>query len=323
MSLSPKDDPRTWLVPGPRAVSRPPLNARLLYYDLTANERALLLAMCEVSKDGLGNGCWASLETYAFHSDLSVKTVWNLIHGRKYKNGRRIIGLIDRRILIERAAAKTQSRRRRQWHTVPAIYDINEAALALKPEILASLEDGVQQTIPGIPRPPRPSQPVEFAPEHPAPGAGSTRHQVHDHPAPGADDTKAFDSKTLDTKPREGESIDDPPRAREVQNAPPPKYSQADFDARDMRKMAEAGSEAEKRPSSVGSLSDKAYFEWICAHAGITVQRGLHLQQLQVSWPETHLPAIPDQRNQLEINRAMQECRDWDAARAQNGNREK
>jgi hypothetical protein len=49
--------------------------------------------------------------------------------------------------------------------------------------------------------------------------------------------------------------------------------------------MAEARREADKRPSSVGSLGDREYFEWICRHAGITVQRGLQLEQLQVSWP--------------------------------------
>ena len=47
MSLSPKDDPRTWLVPGPREVPRPPLQARLLYYELTKSQRALLRAMLE------------------------------------------------------------------------------------------------------------------------------------------------------------------------------------------------------------------------------------------------------------------------------------
>ncbi len=93
----------------------------------------------------------------------------------------------------------------------------------LKPEILARLEDGVQQTIPGIPRPPRPGEPAEVAPEHPAPRAGSTRHLVHEHPAPRADDSKAFDSRSINTKFSEGGSIDDP-RAREghqPQPAPP------------------------------------------------------------------------------------------------------
>jgi len=327
MSLSPKDDPRTWLVPGPRAVPRPPLDARLMYYHITTNECALLRSMCEQCSDG--SRCWASLETYALTSGLSVRTIFDLIHGRKYKNGRYTPGLIDRHILIELATAKKPSRRRRQWHTVPAIYSINEAALVLKPEILARLENGVQQTIPGIPRPPRPGEPVEAA-EHPAPragstrhrvhdhpalGAGSTRHRVHDHPALGADDSKAIYSRTLDSK--EGDSPKTAPRQRD--------FHQRDFDERDLRRIAEARREAEKRPSSVGSLSDKAYFEWICAHAGITVQRLLSLQQLQVSWPEPTPQAVPDQQVQvswpeptpqeIEIHLAVQQCRAWDAGR--------
>ncbi len=232
MSLSPKDDPRLWLLPG---LSRPPLDARLLYYEITTNVYALLRAMCEVCDDG--SRCWASLETYALTSGLAVKTIRDLIHGRNYidsrppgfigpMNARHVPGLIERGILIELTPAKKPSRRRHQWHTVPAMYRINEAALNIKPEILARLEAGVQQTIPGIPRPPRPGEPVEIAPEHPAPRAGCSlqpwdtqvsygretesqypRHLVPDQTAPGAeqaalraDDSKAFDSRDLDSK---------------------------------------------------------------------------------------------------------------------------
>jgi hypothetical protein len=225
MSLSPRDDPRTWLVPGPREVPRPPLHVRLLYYKLTTDERALLRAMCEYSRDGLGSGCRASHETYALSSGLHVKTIHNLIHGRYYidprpkafigpMNAEYVPGLIKRRILIERAPVKKPSRRLRRWHTDCAIYDFNEAALSLRKDVLEKLENGVQQTIPGIPRPPRPGEPVDtpehpapgadstrhHVPDHPAPGADSTRHHVPDHPAPRADDTRAFDSKTLDTR---------------------------------------------------------------------------------------------------------------------------
>jgi hypothetical protein len=71
---------------------------------------------------------------------------------------------------------------------------------------------------------------------------------------------------------------------RERKNLPPA-YSQRDFDERDIRKMGAAQQEAQKRPNSVGSLSEREYFAWICRQAGITVQRGLQLEQLQVSWP--------------------------------------
>lgn len=65
-----------------------------------------------------------------------------------------------------------------------------------------------------------------------------------------------------------------------------PKFSQTDFDQRDLRKIADAYREAEKRPNSVGGLDDKQFFVWICQRAGITVQRGLYLEKLQSSWPE-------------------------------------
>jgi hypothetical protein len=223
MSLSPEDDPRTWLLPGPRKVKRPPLSARLLYYDLTTTECALLRAMCEECSDG--SLCYASHGTYALTSGLSVKTIWDLIHGRNYidrrppgfigpMNARHAPGLIERRILIQLTPVKKPSRRLRRWHTDPAMYSINEAALSLKPEILADLEAGVQQAIPGIYPLPRPGEP---APEQSAPGAGCyhdhgtksqySRHLVPDHaarsaehPALGADNSRAFDSRSLDSK---------------------------------------------------------------------------------------------------------------------------
>lgn len=72
---------------------------------------------------------------------------------------------------------------------------------------------------------------------------------------------------------------------------PPPKngkmgYTQSDFDQRDLRKMAEAQREGDKRPESVGRKSDKEYFEWICMKAGITVERGLELEKLRTQWPK-------------------------------------
>jgi hypothetical protein len=225
MSLSPKDDPRSWLIPGPRAVKRPPIDARLLYYDITTNECALLRAMFELSPEG--SRCWASLERYAEISGLDPRTIQYLLHGRNYidkrpdgfigpMNGRHVPGLIERHILIELAPMKKPSRRLHQWHTVPAIYSFNEAALSLKPEILARLEGGVQQTIPGIPRPPRPGEPMEVAPDHPEPRSGTTLnhvpdhpeprsrttlYHVPDHPEPRADDSRDVYSRTTNTKP--------------------------------------------------------------------------------------------------------------------------
>jgi hypothetical protein len=65
----------------------------------------------------------------------------------------------------------------------------------------------------------------------------------------------------------------------------PPRFSQDDFDARDLRRMGEAYREAAKRPESIGHLSDEEYFAWVCRHAGITVERGLYLDKKQRAWP--------------------------------------
>lgn len=276
MSLSPKDDPRTWLVPGPRAVPRPPLRARLPYYDLTTNERALLDAMCEHCSDG--TCCWASLETYALHSGLSVRTIWNLLHGRKYRNGRYTRGLLERRILIEQAPKKKPSKGQR--HISPATYLINEPALSLKPEVVSRLEAGVQLPLPKIRRPSMPGEPVEVTPDdnrHQVPmttgtGCIDNRHQVHRQPAPGADDSKASNSRSTDSEEGEAKAL-------------PPKFSQADFDERDIRKLAAAWREADQRPSSVGGLSEKQRYEWVCVQAGVTIGRALYLDKLQRTWP--------------------------------------
>lgn len=82
----------------------------------------------------------------------------------------------------------------------------------------------------------------------------------------------------------------------ENEKTSPSQFSQSDFDARDLRRMAEAFREAEKRPSSVGKLSDDRFFEWICQRAGITVERGLHLDKLQRAWP------APDQVYPVKTN---------------------
>lgn len=76
-----------------------------------------------------------------------------------------------------------------------------------------------------------------------------------------------------------------------AKSAPPlPLYTQADFDARDLRKMSDAYEEWERRSTaSQGSYGKKAtpteVFEFVCEKAGITVERGLQLEALQKKWP--------------------------------------
>lgn len=183
MGLSPKDDPRTWLAPGPRAVPRPPLHARLLYYDLTTAERALLRAMFENAPEGAV--IEASPETLAGLSGVSVRNQWNLIHGRNRKDGSRIAGLLKRRIL------DCKREGRRAPHPKPAAYVFNEWACCLRPEVLARQKAGIQQTLPGIPKP-------DESAKTPAPSAMVADAHRQWLPTPSAmvaDDSKATTSK--------------------------------------------------------------------------------------------------------------------------------
>ena len=184
MALSPKDDPRTWLLPGPLAVPRPPLHARLLYYDLTTAERALLRAMFEYAPEGAV--IKASPETLAGPSGVSVRNQWNLIHGRNGKDGSRVPGLLERRILD----CKTKGRR--APNPKPAAYVFNEWACRLRPEVLARLEAGVQQTLPELQQPEKPAKPA------PASATIADAHRQWLPPASAmiADDSKAVNSKT-------------------------------------------------------------------------------------------------------------------------------
>lgn len=85
----------------------------------------------------------------------------------------------------------------------------------------------------------------------------------------------------------------------EVQNQEPspktnsrPHYTQSDFDARDLRRLKEAGDKFDRMTeASVGSnpqwMSDqKKVYEWLCREAGITVERGLELDRVQTKWPQ-------------------------------------
>jgi hypothetical protein len=71
-----------------------------------------------------------------------------------------------------------------------------------------------------------------------------------------------------------------------------PRFTQSDFDARDLRKMNEAYQElARLQSAGVGgrgdSLSEKQVFEWVCQRSGITVVRGIELEALQRKWPDS------------------------------------
>lgn len=67
-------------------------------------------------------------------------------------------------------------------------------------------------------------------------------------------------------------------------------YTQADFDARDLRKMAKAWdwlcvTNGEGVPRGHG-LSPRQMFEQVCNRAGVTIERGLDLDERCKKWPE-------------------------------------
>lgn len=104
-------------------------------------------------------------------------------------------------------------------------------------------------------------------------------------------------------------------QSQSQENAPPPskeevfdlslqkkkskgEFSQSDFDGRDMRLMRKAQEkfDAACRASAGTRLPEWMYderqvFTWICREAGITVQRGLALEERQREWPEEKLQA--------------------------------
>jgi hypothetical protein len=70
-------------------------------------------------------------------------------------------------------------------------------------------------------------------------------------------------------------------------------FSQSDFDARDLRLIRKAQEKFHSacRASTGTPLpewmhNDRRVFEWICSEAGITVKRGIELEQRQKEWPE-------------------------------------
>jgi hypothetical protein len=67
-------------------------------------------------------------------------------------------------------------------------------------------------------------------------------------------------------------------------------YSQRDFDARDSRRMAEAYVQLGKRNAEGACLgagmSTKQMFEYACDTAGVSITRGLELEERRKKWPE-------------------------------------
>jgi hypothetical protein len=138
----------------------PPLRARLHWYQLTVAEFALLTAMCEHCSDG--STVWASISRLSAYSKLSVRQIFNLIHGYTKPNGAHVDGLLQRGILSQ--LAKVNNRKHR-----PATYRINESAMVADPTVIGYLTKKQRENFLGIYRPPVAGGPVrprqETAPE--------------------------------------------------------------------------------------------------------------------------------------------------------------
>lgn len=73
---------------------------------------------------------------------------------------------------------------------------------------------------------------------------------------------------------------------------PPLNYSQTDFDERDLRKLGKAEKElSQKIKARIGGdpISEQEFFTAACELAGISVERGLKLKEIQRKWPEEKL----------------------------------
>jgi hypothetical protein len=111
--------------------SKPPLRARLHWYQLTTSEFALLTAMCEHCSDG--STIYAAILRLAAYSKLSERKVQYIVRD-----------LCNRGILSQLAPANTWNKRR------PSIYRVNELAMVEDPKMSPYRTD--QLWLPGIRR---------------------------------------------------------------------------------------------------------------------------------------------------------------------------
>jgi hypothetical protein len=72
------------------------------------------------------------------------------------------------------------------------------------------------------------------------------------------------------------------------------RFSQTDFDERDLRKMAKAYEQLLRRNSEGwcrgSGMTVRQMFEYACECAGVTIARGLELEELRKKWPDR----VPD-----------------------------
>lgn len=193
-----------------------------------------------------GSTVWASIARLAAYSKLGERTVQVLIRG-----------LCARGILSQLAPGNAAKFK-------PATYRINEEALEEDPR-MAPYRDTGQGQLPGIPVAPVPGEPIPDA------------HLVQPLHQPGA--ATAPDSRF--------DSRSSPPsdnfRSRERAKAFRPVLSVEKYDPSiglqiDFRKLCKARDEL--------NLRGGGSFEYQCALAGLTVARGLEVEQKAMQWPD-------------------------------------
>ena len=164
--------------------TRPPLRARLHWYQLSTAEFSLLTAMCEHCSDG--STIWAAIPRLAAYSKLSERNVQRLLRS-----------LSSRGALSQLAPANTNKRR-------PTIYRLNESALQDDPRMLPYRNR--QQQLPGIHRRPVPGEvipdvslvtPCHQSGDTTPPSTVTPRHRSGDTTSP---DSRTSDSSTKDSK---------------------------------------------------------------------------------------------------------------------------
>lgn len=181
---------------------KPPLRARLHWYQLSAAEFTLLTAMCEACSDG--SVVFAAIPRLAAYARLSPRHVRRLIHGYIDKRtGNRVKGFLERGILTQLAAPGSRKR--------TATYRINEDALHPAPTMRPYLSEAAQQKLPGILKPAKvgvPQRPIgdetpssrTLCPPSTDTVSAKPGHGVRLNPDTVSADSKAFDSKASDSK---------------------------------------------------------------------------------------------------------------------------
>jgi DNA-binding Lrp family transcriptional regulator len=76
------------------------------------------------------------------------------------------------------------------------------------------------------------------------------------------------------------------PNRRVVTESSEKTHCQKDFDERDIRELAKAWRDADRRRDSLGGSSEDQIYEWVCKRAGVTIDRALRLDKLQRTWPQ-------------------------------------